>query len=571
MFKSVKIKLLLSVLVIILMFYVSAYIFVIPTIRDNIYNQKKEQVKMLVDSVIGVLNYYYQLEQKGVIDSREAKDVVKNVIKNLSYGINDQDYFFIIDHQPKVIMHPHNIELIGKDVSGIEDTNGTKIFEEMVKIVKDKSNGYLEYSWQYYNNKDRVEDKISYVQNFAPWNWIVGTGIYINDVNSIVKKTNNYILTIVILIGLFSFVGFYLYANRFSKTIVSTAKFTESIAGGNLKLDKLEHRSSDETGVLVKSLNLMKDNLVNMVSKIRVNTEEVAAASQELAAAGTQVGETAEQVGNAIESIASGAEEQAAQVDETTDNIVYLIEEIEDVKNSSLVMSDRADQVIVNINKGHTSIEKSVNSVNMVKEETVNITRTITQLGNFSSRIGDIVDLISGIAEQTNLLALNAAIEAARAGEAGRGFSVVADEIRELAEESAKATDEISDIINKIKKIINDITYKMNNNMEIVDNSVASIEETDRVFDKMNDLSAELMELIKILVEKISKMAVSSEEIKKNIKDIKEVSDEFASNSQEVAASSQEQLASTEEIISSAKRLADISDELLQSVDVFKL
>ncbi|MFP4017238.1 MAG: methyl-accepting chemotaxis protein, partial [Halanaerobiales bacterium] len=215
--------------------------------------------------------------------------------------------------------------------------------------------------------------------------------------------------------------------------------------------------------------------------------------------------------------------------------------------------------------------KESVNDINEMKVNTLEVSRTINSLGKMSQEIGQIVELISGIADQTNLLALNAAIEAARAGESGRGFSVVADEIRELAEESANATDKINRLIVKVQNGSVEAVKQMNSNVKLVETSVSSINSTGEIFSIIGEHTSNLINKLADISANINNMSEYNYSVEETIDNINTVSHEFASNSEEVAASSEEQVAATEEIVASAKQLSNMAQELSQTVEQFKL
>lgn len=300
-------------------------------------------------------------------------------------------------------------------------------------------------------------------------------------------------------------------------------------------------------------------------------SERVAISSKEVSASGDQIGQTAGQVSSAIQNVASGAEEQSAQLEIVAQNMDTLLNKIEGIGNSSEEMERYADKVMASIQKGTNSVEHSTGQVNSVKKVASEVSETINSLGDLSEEIGKITHLINNISSQTNLLALNAAIEAARAGEAGKGFSVVADEIRGLAEESSNATGKIANLIKDIQLKVNIVMEQMKTSVESVDVSVKAITDTKVIFNDISEVAAGLRTFIDEVVRNTKTIVDNGQNVRRIVNEVASVSQEFASNSEEVAASSEEQAAATEEIIAGSRQLANMAEQLSAAVGQFKL
>ncbi|MFP4016188.1 MAG: methyl-accepting chemotaxis protein [Halanaerobiales bacterium] len=497
----------------------------------------------------------------GVIGANIDLNFLQEMVRK--YDIVGHGYGWIIDNQMLTIAHPEGKYLGNKQV--LEDGN-----QELSEIAGNMSAGKQGTDFYSLNG---VRKGLAYapVQSTG---WSVAVAAEVDDLLAPLGELRTGAIIIGAIFYVLAVTLIYIFSLRMSKPIVEVSKIASHIGEGDLTIDSSELDSidtEDEIGLLAGSVRSMHESLKTMISRVMEISSNVAASSEELYAAGEQVGEVAEQVGGAIQNVASGAEEQSAQVEESVSIIDELIGRITEVEDSSKEMTTAADSVIDKINKGHITVDQSISQVQVVKEDTSEVAEVITQLGKTSAEIGNIVGIINSIASQTNLLALNAAIEAARAGEAGSGFSVVAEEIRVLAEDSANATEKIGELIGQIQNKVNLVNGKMTTNIHSVDESVKSIEEMGKEFDEIQAVTYNLKKIIENVSEHAREMSEGSNMVEATIRSIAEVSEEFAGSSEEVAASSEEQIAATEEIVSSSRQLADMSQELINVVNKFKI
>jgi len=439
-------------------------------------------------------------------------------------------------------------------ITEIEDTE--KVFREIhrVELIKDENKSLME---------SKAGEFISQANNLQE--------LQLEEMNAgQAAAIRNLIIALIIAVVIGAVIAFFI-TRSITKPVNLGVEFAGEIAAGNLAADKIDVDSNDEIGILAKALNSMQDQLRNVIKNVSEIANNLAASSEELSASGQEVATAAQQVGQSIQQVASGAEEQSAQVEEANSRINELIEQINDVTYMSDEMDEQADNVMNNIKKGNSSLDNSVHQIEDVKNNSNEVSNTINNLGGLSNQIGEIVQLINDIAAQTNLLALNAAIEAARAGEAGRGFSVVADEIRQLAEESEDATNQIGSLVKEIQNGVGNAVDKMDETEEVVDGSVSAIKATGESFGEINSAAVNLRELIENISSKARFVGNSSQEVETTVKEIASVSQEAASNSEEVAAASEEQSASTEEIVNAADELANMAGELTNAVNRFRL
>ncbi len=280
---------------------------VLPTFRENLFDKKKETIREVTEVVLDILAYYRHLQESGQVNQQQAQNSAIQQIKNLRYGREKKDYFWINDMSPEMIMHPYRTDLEGKDLSSFVDSQGKKLFVDLVSIVEDNGSGYLDYMWQWKDTPSTVVPKISFVKAFVPWNWIIGTGVYVEDVEKeislLVKKMVSYTILIFVLVCLLSF-----YIIR--QSLIAAER------RNGIEVQLRKHKEDLVKLVDERTVELLESNkqLTGEISRRKI-MEKNACRAHKMEAVGTLAGGIAHDFNNILQAILGFAEISLLSVD----------------------------------------------------------------------------------------------------------------------------------------------------------------------------------------------------------------------------------------------------------------
>ncbi|WP_368169493.1 methyl-accepting chemotaxis protein [Aeromonas sp. R4-3] len=410
--------------------------FCLQIYQQGLMGEKSRQTRAQVETAYSLVAGFEARVRKGELDEGRAKAEALAAIKGLRYG--EEDYFWINDSHPTMVMHPMKPELDGKDLSGVEDKQGLRLFVAFADLARAQGAGEVAYYWP----KPGVEEpvrKISYIKRFAPWDWIIGTGVYVDDVEAQYQEVLRTLLGIglVLAILLFAVVG--LIVRSIVVPLSQSVSALGNIARGEGDLRfRLPESGRDELSQLSVNFNLFAGQMAQLVGR-----------SQQITAQNREQAHQLAQIVDRTGAIVTGQEQDTLRVASAMEQMTVSSRE---VGQHAAQAAEAADSALNLAQHGRQVVAQTRETISQLADEMVETVQAVSQLEQETQQIGSVLDVIRGVAEQTNLLALNAAIEAARAGEQGRGFAVVADEVRTLATRTHSSTDEIRQMILRLQE-----------------------------------------------------------------------------------------------------------------------
>ncbi|MCY7509210.1 methyl-accepting chemotaxis protein [Bacillus safensis] len=484
----------------------------------------------------------------GVIGLDMEIDSLLQKLKEIKIG--QKGYAFIMEKDKTVLADP-------------TQKPGSQVNENLASIIFKNKEGSGSYTLK------GTDKKVAYVTNELT-GWKIGGTMLVSEVEEAAKPVFNTAIIVFSVTLIVAGTLIFFIVRSISKRLSNLARFSKKVSEGDLR-DKLQIQSDDEIGQVGKGFNTMIDSLRSLIGAVQTSVENVASSSEELTASAGQTSKATEHITLAIEQFSSGNESQndkvelsSVELEEMNRGLQHMNESAESITASSIKSTDIAGE-------GGQLVEKTASQMNVIDQSVKKAENVISALESKSKDITQILGVINGIADQTNLLALNAAIEAARAGESGRGFSVVAEEVRKLAVQSANSAKEIE---NLIKEIVQDIDVSQEVFTAVnreVQSGLSFTEQTKVSFHNIFEMTKEISDQLQTMNQTVVQLSKGSAHVSEAVREIADVSRESSANIQDIAASAEEQLASMEEISSSSATLSSMAEELRDLISKFKV
>lgn len=557
------------------------------TMKEVLYDVTLDSYKSVisseVQSAISITENYYELAQSGELPEAEAQKKAMEVIRSIRYGDDNSGYLWIDGTDYTLLMHPILPDQEGNNRYELTDQNDVKIIQEIMKVAKE--GGYNEF---YFTKSDgvTVAPKVAYSKEFEPWNWVITTGVYEDDIQSVVDNSegvvrigqifNQAISLMAGIAALFTVIiaiVAYILIKRIIQVIEKVKAQLTRVAQGDLtgKLEGKIAQRNDELGAMVRNTNIAMDSFRSSMLSVKDTTDAVESGSMDMKEKTENAVNANEQVATAIGNVAAEVSQQASAVDQMIENVASLA----DAGKAVSTAVEEALQYMKQLDGNSADMKAKMESMSEESAHMdVNVQEISEKIDVTSKGIQEmetILGSIEEIASETNLLALNASIEAARAGDAGRGFAVVADSIKGLSENTSNELENIRKIISTLVENFNECEKCIE---LVVKSNQSSTESTKDVIESFRIINNDVIstnEKLTVVHETDEKMMKDIMEIDSQVKVIGQGAESNAAATQEITASSEELTALLTNISSTCNSMTGYVDNLVKNMNQFKV
>lgn len=488
-------------------------------LKQTITDERNGRTKAVVESAMGLVTAYAEEAKAGRMSEEDAKKNAILALDKIRYAGNE--YLWTHTMDLKMVQHAARKDLVGTDVSGVKTVDGVAVYQAMNKVINENGGkGFLDYNWPKAGEKD-ASPKTAYMALYQPWGWVIGSGVYMDDINAAAWKRASS-LALWALIPLVSMI------------VVGMAMSRRITAPLHAAIQQLHHTDLDHHFPVVDD----GTELDELNKALNANFEHVRAVVSGVESVASELDTAARGLRGASEGMTHAAHESSREARQVANSVSTVSDNVDTVSAGTEEMGASIRQIADNANAAAQVASSAVDSANRTSV-------TVRRLGESSAKINEVVKAISAIAEQTNLLALNATIEAARAGEAGKGFAVVAGEVKDLAQESSRASE---DITRRVEGIRSD-----------VEEAVTAIEEISSIVSNISDYQT-------AIASAVEEQTATTQEMSRSVTTAAQDSRAIADTAQDMARTSDRAVEEVAAVSTAADDMVRLSSALQTAV-----
>ncbi|CAM2996514.1 methyl-accepting chemotaxis protein [Vibrio neptunius] len=515
---NVKYKL-ATIVTLAIIFIAMACIYNLIQQRNSSMSEREDKLSAQVEATVTLVRHYY--DQRQTLGEELAKQQALSAIQALRY--DEANYFWILNQEMQVVMHPVKPALNGQNAENFQDGAGKFHWREMVAISQTSAQkGFLDYQWK--SPQGELKDKISYVQLFPEWGWIIGSGLLVADIQEAFYALALQEAFVASILSAILLAMGYTISNNIITPLHRLIDNTHKIADGDLRV-RMNMSRKDELGEMSQQIDKMLSKLQNTLRTAHQSAEQSSAMACNIA--------------QASEEAATSVNSQHAQLELLSTAMTEMSATINDVATNAENTSVSTNKVVDHAHRNDQTMKTTSNTIAEVSRNISTAHDLVTELQTGVNDISNVVSVIRDVSEQTNLLALNAAIEAARAGEQGRGFAVVADEVRNLASRTQNSTNEVQLTIEKLIEQADKTFSAMQSSNERVDESVSASKKTREQLDAIVNEMQNANDMVAQIAAASEQQSTVATEMNENVSGIHMAANEVLQASQSLAEDSQ--------------------------------